>query len=132
MRISDWSSDVCSSDLTDFSAKVHDATAQPADLERLSRFQIVQHGGLHGRRQGIYEPHSVLSVVWRQRYPTRPADNHRLLYDLVKQVARFRRLANHPDRHASERSEEHTSELQSLLRRSYAVVCLNKQTITRP
>src|SRR3546814_663739 len=28
---------------TDFSAKVHDATAQPADLERLSRFQIVQH-----------------------------------------------------------------------------------------
>src|SRR3546814_7731287 len=73
---------------TDFPAEVHDATAQPADLERLSRFQIVQHGGLHGRRQGLYEPNSVLRVVLRQRYPPRLADGHRLLYDLVKQIGR--------------------------------------------
>src|SRR3546814_2826711 len=30
----------------------------------------------------------------------------------------------------AERSEEHTSELQSLMRRSYAVFCLNKKTNT--
>src|SRR3546814_10320587 len=33
-------------------------------------------------------------------------------------------------RHGIPRSEEHTSELQSLMRRSYAVFCLNKQTTT--
>src|SRR3546814_7695707 len=30
------------------------------------------------------------------------------------------------------RSEEHTSELQSLMRNSYAVFCLKKKTITKP
>src|SRR3546814_5959551 len=35
----------------------------------------------------------------------------------------------HPDRRG--RSEEHTSELQSLMRISYAVFCLNKQKQTR-
>src|SRR3546814_3879527 len=32
----------------------------------------------------------------------------------------------------ADRSEEHTSELQSLMRISYAVFCLNKQTSTTP
>src|SRR3546814_6099266 len=31
-----------------------------------------------------------------------------------------------------ERSEEHTSELQSVMRISYAVFCLNKKTIIQP
>src|SRR3546814_8789501 len=36
-----------------------------------------------------------------------------------------------PDRHVrSQRSEEHTSELQSLMRISYAVFCLKKKTMT--
>src|SRR3546814_8548906 len=36
--------------------------------------------------------------------------------------------------HSDPRSEEHTSELQSLMRSSYAVFCLNKKhtTLTRP
>src|SRR3546814_9708531 len=34
--------------------------------------------------------------------------------------------------HAVHRSEEHTSELQSLMRNSYAVFCLTKKTHTRP
>src|SRR3546814_10634394 len=36
-------------------------------------------------------------------------------------------LSNRPDVRASERSEEHTSELQSLMRISYAVFCLKKK-----
>src|SRR3546814_1559093 len=39
--------------------------------------------------------------------------------------------AAHPERYRKdERSEEHTSELQSLMRISYAVFCLKKQTST--
>src|SRR3546814_7462964 len=37
----------------------------------------------------------------------------------------------HPDRGGLVRSEEHTSELQSLMRISYAVFCLKKKTTTR-
>src|SRR3546814_3299473 len=140
MRISDWSSDVCSSDLhfpalsfpgfsilrsaacqgrqgrhhefvgrgrdTHLPAKIDDATAQPAEFKRLSGFQIVQHGGLHVVGQRIYELHSVLGVVFRQGNAPRQTDGHRLLYP---------------------RSEEHTSELQSLMRISYAVFCLKKK-----
>src|SRR3546814_4233412 len=36
-------------------------------------------------------------------------------------------LVGHGDRSAQARSEEHTSELQSLMRISYAVFCLKKQ-----
>src|SRR3546814_2234960 len=39
-----------------------------------------------------------------------------------------RRAVKHARDHATERSEEHTSELQSLMRRSYAVFCLKKKT----
>src|SRR3546814_4950960 len=37
-----------------------------------------------------------------------------------------------PGEHADVRSEEHTSELQSLMRISYAVFCLNKNNTTHP
>src|SRR3546814_5475866 len=38
-----------------------------------------------------------------------------------------RRLHSRPERHDDNRSEEHTSELQSLMRISYAVFCLKKK-----
>src|SRR3546814_7272943 len=38
--------------------------------------------------------------------------------------------ASSPHRASIDRSEEHTSELQSLMRISYAVFCLKKKTIT--
>src|SRR3546814_7805181 len=41
----------------------------------------------------------------------------------------FRGVAVHADEHVG-RSEEHTSELQSLMRISYAVFCLTKNTTT--
>src|SRR3546814_5133923 len=45
----------------------------------------------------------------------------------------LRRAGHDPDAPAAARSEEHTSELQSLMRISYAVFCLKKKnkTITR-
>src|SRR3546814_3562647 len=46
--------------------------------------------------------------------------------DILRAVDRF--LVEHRDRRRNliERSEEHTSELQSLMRISYAVICLKK------
>src|SRR3546814_7836571 len=48
-------------------------------------------------------------------------------HDGVFVVAELARLVQHIQRHGH-RSEEHTSELQSLMRISYAVFCLNKKT----
>src|SRR3546814_9176922 len=47
---------------------------------------------------------------------------------------RWHRPRKLPAKHRSTRSEEHTSELQSLMRISYAVFCLKKKNkpITRP
>src|SRR3546814_3939321 len=44
-----------------------------------------------------------------------------------KQPTHREQLRGHPDRSACRRSEEHTSELQSLMRISYAVFCLKKK-----
>src|SRR3546814_8350648 len=64
------------------------------------------------RRQGTL-------IICGQPHPHRQAD--------VKRIDVTRRHM-HLDDH---RSEEHTSELQSLMRISYAVFCLKKKTITR-
>src|SRR3546814_6361108 len=90
MRISDWSSDVCSSDLF---------VVWPPGRRRLRR------GARHGL-VGDRAPH--LQCVDR-------------CCDVVH--AQQRRAALGRD----QRSEEHTSELQSLMRISYAVFCLKKK-----
>src|SRR3546814_9747238 len=81
MRISDWSSDVCSSDLAE------------------------------------------------KRHPHQKGDPHH--YDggsrSPRQVGQDRNLRQQPRRGCATRSEEHTSELQSLMRISYAVFCLKKK-----
>src|SRR3546814_8056070 len=101
MRISDWSSDVCSSDLDTTERlrppergvdllsgsacrKIHPLHAEPAEDAADQRFGgCVKRGGMDDDIAGL---------------------------DQCKQ-----------------RSEEHTSELQSLMRISYAVFCLKKK-----
>src|SRR3546814_1047491 len=111
MRISDWSSDVCSSDL----------------LENLLR--IVEHRGGGIERQRAARHH--LRIV-----PARPllvADrDHVIGEDAPECGVRDRRRAvivrrRMGMRKTGKRSEEHTSELQSLMRISYAVFCLTKK-----
>src|SRR3546814_1379646 len=62
-------------------------------------------------------------------------DHHHRLADLhhraTDDVASRRRRATRADRAAPIRSEEHTSELQSLMRISYAVFCLKKKKRTQ-
>src|SRR3546814_9377673 len=114
MRISDWSSDVCSSDLD-----------------------------LVGRNSGIVLPAEPTGnvipclIVGMQRIDDlgrgqaahHTADGHRVgIVSCVADPATHRRLYRKiMVAHQYFRSEEHTSELQSLMHISYAVFCLNKQ-----
>src|SRR3546814_8765794 len=93
MRISDWSSDVCSSDLK---TDPHDA----AGLAQLARTGFYKE--VHVKSPAA---HGVRSVI--------TARSH-----LVEARVRLDNTI---------RSEEHTSELQSLMRISYAVFCLKKK-----
>src|SRR3546814_8626167 len=117
MRISDWSSDVCSSDLRlDFgaAADAHDPLRRQAEFDQGAPAGV----GAIGRQF----PVAVTPVVGEgggvgvtdDGNPVRQAIDRQ--DDLAEKFARLRvHLA---------RSEEHTSELQSLMRISYAVFCL--------
>src|SRR3546814_2024738 len=126
MRISDWSSDVCSSDLA-----------------------------LHGSQHESGRPGRPRLRLFRQRLVRREQDQQppRGRADRADRSAAVRRFAGHaqagrlppgPEARAAQaaggvpptdprgrkplaRSEEHTSELQSLMRISYAVFCLKKK-----
>src|SRR3546814_1055164 len=101
MRISDWS-DVCSSDLL---GKVAQAQELPGKAI-----------GLYGQALAL-EPNDLAALEAQggamvQRGAVKRAEAN---------LERIRTLCK--------RSEEHTSELQSLMRKSYAVFCLKKKNI---
>src|SRR3546814_4645444 len=100
MRISDWSSDVCSSDLP--GQRIAEP-AQPGPRQAAERGgeQVEQPGGETGHAGECSE---------RMRVPRAGGLNVR----------------GGGNDGAKARSEEHTSELQSLMRTSYAVFCLKK------
>src|SRR3546814_10387364 len=106
MRISDWSSDVCSSDLCtpppSASQERPHEPPRPAGRPRLAARRLARRGA--GRRVHRRAPKRDQSALQR-----REGKGRRLQYQ--------------------DRSEEHTSELQSLMRTSYAVFCLIKKTL---
>src|SRR3546814_3163817 len=122
MRISDWSSDVCSSDLDHAlairqSISLHDLRNDPLIVGE-PRWST----GFHARIMSACEkagfvPRVVQVAVQIQTLVTFVAAG--LGVTLVPAS-----LGNHPGKG---RSEEHTSELQSLMRISYAVFCLKKK-----
>src|SRR3546814_7558603 len=113
MRISDWSSDVCSSDLGG------------AGLDRDAKTRLEQAlRGLHHRTAGSRYISDCRQAGNQQDH----AGGHS---QSLAQYRSARSLGNGTS-HASPlqrnlRSEEHTSELQSLMRISYAVFCLKKK-----
>src|SRR3546814_3437638 len=116
MRISDWSSDVCSSDLTAISwssaARVrYCSTSTPAvRTSAVNAPPRVPTAGVPATRTTSKDQTPMTTAVRRKnvyRFKTRP-------YAHQKEALR-------------QRSEEHTSELQSLMRNSYADFCLKKK-----
>src|SRR3546814_10260343 len=129
MRISDWSSDVCSSDLVDTKADTV-AWYGADDLTRIAlidcivvsddlidALHIAEHveasmnlgriTGMDGLYFGVSRALPLIAALERSA--------------ICLTIAAAMRSA-------SARSEEHTSELQSLMRISYAVFCLKKKT----
>src|SRR3546814_9455321 len=104
MRISDWSSDVCSSDLTLLPGQdgCRSSHCRTASVHRRIPCRT---------RRDACRPRPA----WRP-HPARSRHNPR------SACVRPRGSTGHS------RSEEHTSELQSLMRISYAVFCLKKTT----
>src|SRR3546814_9799838 len=115
MRIGDWSSDVCSLDL------------QPSLGRGLGEGQVV--GGEAAAGVGQAE------VIERGRSELREGGVAVQRLDQVEHQRRARGRQPRQDRKVEAevqdlaviRSEEHTSELQSLMRISYAVFCLKKK-----
>src|SRR3546814_8568550 len=138
MRISDWSSDVCSSDLGDGPAAAVALGQQRGQDVHLvvvgDRDHRVRGGGVGllqdlGVERVAVDHHGALQ---RLRHHLRPP-----LVDLDElevhvRVVLFHRMGQvEADVAAADdddaRSEEHTSELQSLMRISYAVFCLKNK-----
>src|SRR3546814_6327941 len=105
MRISDWSSDVCSSDLR---RRLLDRLAAGRDAAAVRRAAAVAAAGRRSAcAPGSVARHDFLSV----------GAGGDAQAQHVHAGVRMRGL----------RSEEHTSELQSLMRISYADFCLKKK-----
>src|SRR3546814_8144321 len=72
--------------------------------------------------------------IYRETHPWLPEDGlgpKSIVREMYSQGMSFTDFVGRYQLGRSERSEEHTSELQSLMRISYAVFCLKKKNITR-
>src|SRR3546814_2241786 len=120
MRISDWSSDVCSSDLAARAAR-HDAASRARPHRRRRARACTLSDTPCPRRR----PSDPPPARRRARTGARGDDRAR-----PRRIEDDRRSGEPPDGEPRRalRSEEHTSELQSLMRISYAVLCLKKKT----
>src|SRR3546814_4335831 len=118
MRISDWSSDVCSSDLDPREEAVDVVDRHEVAGHRLQLLEPLDHPG--AARSGL------VGVLLRRVLSggVGTPGQAELAAPCPPQLAG--RLDDGAD--AAERSEEHTSELQSLMRTSYAVFCLTTKT----
>src|SRR3546814_4896872 len=101
MRISDWSSDVCSSDLNQITSLQNEAQSL---INQARNLASLPHSSLQQIQQSVQRTQALLTEA------------QNIAFD-VQQVDQAR-------------SEEHTSELQSLMRISYAVFCLKKKNTT--
>src|SRR3546814_6331850 len=120
MRISDWSSDVCSSDLSEVAARLIETLLDIVDG--------VAGAGSNGR--GLYLADRTRRAIIAMEGSARRVETAAICVSLAG-GAGGRKAAERGDADLRPhravlclfRSEEHTSELQSLMRISYAVFC---------
>src|SRR3546814_10580782 len=138
MRISDWSSDVCSSDLGGEGRRDSFGGRIP-DCREPGRTRPAFGAGHRAAGDGQWGNQRIAAMSWRVRaaamgdldallelatmtgggFTNLPPDRDALAAKLAWSEAAFARADGPPDDEL--RSEEHTSELQSLMRISYAV-----------
>src|SRR3546814_2245104 len=118
MRISDWSSDVCSSDLGRDLEGIDDFFGVGVNLDRLRNALSTGQEAERPERPKLREQQDA-------QFPEREVAIQFVLFPFAIPVICLRAILA-PDI-GEERSEEHTSELQSLMRISYAVFCLKKK-----
>src|SRR3546814_3979665 len=132
MRISDWSSDVCSSDLLaehtyDITEYVVDIAKKEGLADGLGSLEggVALHMACHARAQNVGAkaaemlrllPQADVKVIER-------CSGHGGSWGVLKQHFETAIKVGRPAARQAARSEEHTSELQSLMRISYAVFC---------
>src|SRR3546814_6842322 len=104
MRISDWSSDVCSSDLEIF--------LMPAELA--------------GEKEGTFTNTHRL-VQWHDKVIDGPGDSRSELWFMYHLGKRLKALYADSTEERDQQIGRAQSELQSLMRISYAVFCLKKK-----
>src|SRR3546814_2744455 len=139
MRISDWSSDVCSSDLRLRGSRAVRGDMGPSGLQRPPRLAgrsadggyprlLRNHAPPCGRGADVGRAISVRADAGRRRASLSPRPRARACVDGDRDPRLGPRALRALSRQAHrDRSEEHTSELQSLLCNSYAVFCLKKK-----
>src|SRR3546814_1151601 len=139
MRISDWSSDVCSSDL---------AGLQPGRQMSGNSFKGLLTGGSYApndfvfAQRGAHADMLPRTTVAFDLSRCVIGPRYKLIYNVLPTLPYapvdmsgnpfWKELAvlnNSGQLDSTFRSEEHTSELQSLMRKSYAVFCLIKKTL---
>src|SRR3546814_2799353 len=143
MRISDWSSDVCSSDLMSSQRRREQQGSGDQCAHGYLRLVVMRLA------QGLQSLHDVSQGHGFLRFDAAEAQRHGLFFGflatddddyrhlvhrvfadlvvdlLVAQIGVGTHVGTFQQR--ADRSEEHTSELQSLMRISYAVFCLKKK-----
>src|SRR3546814_9113583 len=125
MRISDWSSDVCSSDLS-FSMPSRNRCGRCGEQGAANRSR--GHASREAARQGKLHKRSAEAPAIDARSgqaseSTNEANDARG----CSEVRRMATPTSGPPLVCAKRSEEHTSELQSLMRTSSAVFCSKKK-----
>src|SRR3546814_10438098 len=143
MRISDWSSDVCSSDLSSaanmafsmypglthgaYSAILAGGSQAQKDLY-LPKLASFEWGGT----MNLTEPHCGTDLGLLRTKAVPQADgSYRISGQKIWISGGEHDLTENIVHLVLARSEEHTSELQSLMRISYAVFCLKKKKQTK-
>src|SRR3546814_5754988 len=126
MRISDWSSDVCSSDLyvRGLIGRRHREPAGVAAVRSARTVGVVRWNDVESRIR------RQLGDEFRHRDDmARAAVGENESYALRRKLRRERQIGTARPQHRENagRSEEHTYELQSLMRISYAVFCLKRK-----
>src|SRR3546814_6459596 len=135
MRIIDWSSDVCSSDLLD-GARLHRLDGRLGQHRGVDIPLLGQPGLDHHLRAVAMWHHMFVRLDLLDQLQRFHRGDDRLaggeaLHAAIRLghgVVQMRMLVENVDHLEVMRSEEHTSELQSLMRISSAVFCLKKKT----